>query len=249
MVVTHHRMFGDVAHPADHLVPGQQGQQPQDKVRPPHTGCGRDREDGQVAEKEVLFYGHQFFQALPRARVRAHFCAEKFHAPLITGDAQNVAPHLAPKALTGDGKRGRQNQVGVFGLLGVTMVAQVIGPVKREACPHRPAAQKGTQRVIEAGVLEQGAVRRIVHQYGQAQLPAADDDHGDDEAQGVGPGHKKRHGQRNHAPGMQHQISAHPVRAFAQIGVLLGGQDGLGFDVHGNDRGQRSHLLSFGTSK
>ena len=242
-------MFSDVADAADHLVPGQQRQQPQGKVSPPHASGRRDGKDRQVAEQEIFFGLEQILPALQTAGIVPHFHAEKFHAPLVTGDAQNVAPHLAPKALFRDREWRRQNQVGVFGLLGVAVVTQVVGAVKREACPDRPAAQKRAQRVIEPGVFEQGAVRRVVHQDRQTQLPPTDDDHGHHKAQGIGPGDEKRHGQGDHAPSVQHQIRAHPVRALAQIRVLFGAQTGLGVGGHDKSMGKDAHLVPIDAHK
>jgi hypothetical protein len=104
IVVAHHRVLGDVADARDHLVPGQQRQEPQRKVSPPHACCRCDAQEDQVGQQEVLFSMKKLLAALPAAGVVAHLVAEKLQTPLHPGDAQDVAPHLAPKALLCDWK-------------------------------------------------------------------------------------------------------------------------------------------------
>ena len=110
---------------------------------------------------------------------------------------------------------------------------KVVRAVQSQTGPHRRAAKVKAEPVVQAGVFEQQAVGGIVHQDGQAQLSAANEDDGQQKSEGVGPGYIERHGQKDGKPSMEHEVKAHAVGACAKCLVFFGCEPAFRSDIHG----------------
>jgi len=132
---------------------------------------------------------------------------------------------LAAQAAAGDRKRRRQRKIRIRLLLGMAVMAEVIRAIQGEARTHRRAAQPVAHPVVQTGLVHQQAMRGVVHEDRQAELPAADQHHGQHEAQGVGPQRESGHGREDDAPGVHHQPDAAQAGALAQRLRLLCAQE------------------------
>ncbi len=83
------------------------------------------------------------------------------------------------------GKRVRQRQVWVFGLLGEFMMLEMIGAIGDQVRSDRGARQPLAKEIVEFAVQMQRAVRGIVHQDGEPELAPADKDDGEQPQGGV----------------------------------------------------------------
>ena len=108
------------------------------------------------------------------------------------------------------GNGAERRKVGVFGLLGVAVVFQMIGAVGVEPRAHRRRAQPFADPIVDLLVRMQRPVRRVVHQDRQPQLPRADQHQRKHIGQRVGPEHEHRARGEDQPPGARDQHQPAP---------------------------------------
>jgi len=126
---------------------------------------------------------------------------------------------------------GGKAQVRILRLLGVLVMLQVIlaialDPAAAEVFPHPE---------IDLRVDVQRAVRGVVLEDAQAELPRADDHHRDRDGDREKEAHQRR--ETDHRPAMGDESQALPRRARRERGPFLGGEEVLRIDAGGDGHG------------
>ena len=78
-------------------------------------------------------------------------------------------------------------EVGILGLLRVPVVQVMTPAIGRQVEPERRGAEPGPDPIVGRLAREQQPVRGLVHQHGQTELTAADDEDAETERQRGGP--------------------------------------------------------------
>ena len=131
----------------DRLMPGEEGHEPENEVEIPVTAGGKHAENGELRKRRAAELRPIVLQALLEGPFGlAERVQDLRLALLIAGLTGNVAHHLAPKALACDGKRRGKNEIGIFRLLRVRVMLQVIAAIGARLRHHRigtePLAEK-----------------------------------------------------------------------------------------------------------
>ena len=106
-------------------------------------------------------------------------------------------------------------------LLGPAVMLEMVFAIGDEFRPDRIAAQPLAEDIVQPLRLRQHAMRRVVHQDGDAEL-ARTDQHDADRGEPPLPG-GQRHRARDHRPGVQHAERAQQIRRVADALQLLRG--------------------------
>lgn len=215
-------VFGDVPEPGDQREPCRHRQQPEHEPGPPDASQDEDQQQGEVDQQKRRHRPAGDHGAFGEVLVTAggEGPEGEKHPLFEEGLAGQVAQDLAAQGGAGDREGGGKDQVGVLGLLGVFMMGEMIRPVGGERGADGDGAQPVAEKVVQPSVRRQAAVRRLMHQDGQAQLARAD--HGDAERDQDRPEDARGHGQGDDGPAVQHQQGADPGRARLEGRPLVG---------------------------
>ena len=149
LAVGNDRMLGDVADAGDHHHPGEQRQQPQQRIGPPHAGRGKACEHHGV---DGTLRTELFPEMRGALRQRPFLRAERIRAiaPCAAGSrsARDIAQELAAIAHLRDRKRRRQHQIGIVLLLRARMMLQMIAAIGARLGEDRIGAEPLAQRQI-----------------------------------------------------------------------------------------------------
>ena len=193
------------------------------------SGCAVavERSTGRVIAfgrgSSVLGTGQHRLQTFPRDR-------ELVAALLEKGLAGQVADDLAPHAGLAGREGSGQAEIGIFALLGETVMGQMIGAVAVQIAAGRRAGQPLAGKIIGLAPGVEQAVRRFVHQDRQPQLPPADQhqrDRGRDQPGEPVPLPEQSGAagdQRHHQPAVQRQPQSVPARHASQRRPFLAGE-------------------------
>ena len=208
-------VLGNVADARHQRQPGRHREKPDAEEPDARAAQSEHNEQDRVGDQEAQhLIGAAGEKALVRIRVVGRTSLEQrqkqrqslFHESL----AGEVADRLAGKTFLGDRKRRGQRQIRILRLLRKSMMLQVVGAVAGKIGPNRHCAQPLPDPFVDRLVRMQAAVRGLVHQDGEAQLPRADDHHRDQPRQRIGPDRHQRNRCRDGAPGVRHQPATAP---------------------------------------
>ena len=159
------------------IMPGQQRQQPQQRIGPPHAGGGKACEQHGVDDelRTELFpemRGALRERPFIRSPSALSNCALRC---CVAGLAGDIAPEFAAIAQPGDRKRRRQDQIGIVVLLRARMMLQMIAAIGAGLGEDRIGAEPLAQRQVDLLVRRQAAMRAVMHQDREPELARADD--------------------------------------------------------------------------
>ena len=226
----------DVPQAGDHREPRRHGQQPQDEEGPPGAEQAEQDQQSEVEQQEGGDRAAGDHRVPGEVLVAARLeCLQRKQDPLLEeGLAGQVADDLAAQGGAAHRKRGGEDEVGVFRLLGVFVVGEMVGAIELQRGPDGRGAQPVAEDVVEPGVRRETAVRGLMHQDRQAQLARADD--GDGDRDQPRPEHPGGDGQGDHRPAVGVQQRADPG------GARLEGRPGFGREqVGGSGAGRGGH--------
>src|SRR5579885_2301899 len=135
------------------------------------AGCGKNREQERVRNDGAA----EPFPSCPQpgtpgiARL-AEGAANQRDSLLVGGLAGQVADNLAPKAGARDRKRRRKPQIRIVLLLREAMMQDVILAVRVQIDEQQIVGEPGAFEVVEADVVGEQAVRRIVRENRKPEL-------------------------------------------------------------------------------
>jgi hypothetical protein len=142
-----------------------------------------DRQDGE--QRDVR--DHHAAEALPARVLRdlhdpgrhADVALQRELEALPARLPAEIAPDLPAETAPRDRERRREREVRIVGRPGLGVVAEMVVPVREHVEIDRVRAEPVPDDIVPAAVAQQDAMRGLVHEDREAELPAAD--HGDRE--------------------------------------------------------------------
>ena len=215
-------MFGDVADAGDDHLPGEQRQQPQQRIGPPHAGGGKAGEQHRVDDKLRTKLFPEMRGALrERPFLRPERIQQLRLALLVAGLPGDIAHELAAIAHPGDRKRRRQHQIRIVFLLRARVMLQMIAAIGAGLGEDRIGAEPLAQRQIDLLVGRQASMRAVMHQDREPELARADDAHRQQKGQRIGPPRHQRDRAQYQRPRMRDQGDPLPRHALAHGDQLI----------------------------
>jgi hypothetical protein len=147
--------------------------------------------------------------------------AEHGGQQLDTGLAADVTPQLAAEAGGADRVAAVVRQVRVLGAACKAMVLAVRGRVGVTVAENRIGGEPLSGVAIQRRGAKQGFVSRLVHEHRQAQLPPAEQEHGGDHGQGIGPASDDGEQEPYQQPVEQYHRAARQVAAPGEVANLV----------------------------
>ena len=208
------RMLGDVADARNHHHPGQQRQQPQQRIGPPHAGSGKARKQQCVDDKlRTEFFPEMRGALRERPFLRPERIQQLRLALLVSSPSGDIAQELAAVADPGDRERRRQNEIRIVFLLRTRMMLQVIAAIGAGLGKNRIGAKPLAERQIDLLVRRQASMRAVMHQDGEPELARTDDADRQQKGQRIGPPCDQRNRPQYQRPCMRDQ--GHPLPRHA----------------------------------